>query len=76
MNPELVKWLIHQPALFVGGFVFGVYCALKFPGLVTSENLLALASATLTALGAKASFEQTGPLQTWIEAPRQPESKP
>lgn len=76
MNAELLKWLVHQPALFVGGVIFGVYATLKFPGLATPENLLLLAGTALTALGAKASFEQAGPLQNWIEAPKQPEVKP
>ena len=77
MNSELVKWLIHQPALFIGGFIFGVYAALKFPGMTTPENLQVLSGLALSALGFKMSYDQAGPRQTWIEAPQQtkPESE-
>ena len=58
MKTELLQWLIHQPALFAGGFVLGVYAAARYPASVQPQNMLLLAGAALVVLGGKVSWDQ------------------
>jgi hypothetical protein len=62
MNSELVKWLIHQPALVVAAFCMGAILEKAHPDLLCAENLV-MVLATVAGIGGGAmSWAQADPL--------------
>jgi hypothetical protein len=62
MNSELVKWLIHQPALVVAAFCLGAILEKAHPDLLCADNLV-MVLATVAGIGGGAmSWAQADPL--------------
>ena len=58
MNSDLVKWLIHQPAIVVAAFCLGAVLGKAHPDLLSADNLV-LILATITGIGGGAlSWQQ------------------
>ncbi len=76
MNPELLKWLFHQPIIVVAAFVLGAVSHAAHPEYCTPNMLASVLALIALGGGSALNFQAVGPLQTWTEVPPAKKEEP